>query len=154
MPSTAPTCTSRRTSDGPTLVLLHGGARSRPHLTSGPVFDRLADRATLVYDDCRADGRSARPADYGAELWFDNLVADTIGVIDALGLDWVTLLGRLLRRLPGPAGGDRPSGAADRPGHWSITVPAFDYEPSTNGTPEQLEAFGLLFSEPVQDVEA
>lgn len=137
--------------DGHPLVLLHGGL-GLDHTYFRPVFDQLADRSTLVYYDHRGNGRSARPVDYGTELTFDNLVADTIGVIDTLGFDRVTLLGHsyggFLAQQVAIANPDRLSGLV-----LVDTAPAFDYQPAPEGTPEQLEAFGRLFSEPVPDDE-
>ncbi len=55
---------------GPPLVLLHGGL-GLDHTYFRPRFDQLAERATVVYYDHRGNGRSARPADYGAEMTLD-----------------------------------------------------------------------------------
>lgn len=70
---------------GATVVLLHGGLGD-----SGlwePVVPLLAERFRTIRTDFRFFGRSAGPA---APF---SLRADTLGVLDALGLDRVALVG-------------------------------------------------------------
>ncbi|MEL6983115.1 MAG: alpha/beta fold hydrolase [Actinomycetota bacterium] len=137
---------------GPPLVLLHGGL-GLDHTYFRPAFDQLADRATLVYYDHRGNGRSDRPADYGAEMTLDQLVADTVGLLDHLGHEQAVVLGHsyggFLAQLLAAAHPDRLRGLI-----LCNTVPAFDYQPAPSGTDEQLAAFGAAFSGPMADDEA
>ncbi|MEM9561620.1 MAG: alpha/beta fold hydrolase [Actinomycetota bacterium] len=134
---------------GPPLVLLHGGL-GLDHTYFRPTFDQLADRATLVYYDHRGNGRSAKPADDGAEMTLDRLVDDTVALLDALGFDRATVLGHsyggFLAQLLAIAHPERLSGLV-----LVDTVPAFDYQPEPSGTDEQLAAFGAAFSGPMAD---
>lgn len=134
---------------GPALLLLHGGL-GLDHTYFRPYFDRLADQHTVVYYDHRGNGRSARPADYAAELTFDNLVADAVGVLDALEIDQAAVLGHSYGGFiaqPLAAGhGSRISKLV-----LANTVPAFDYAPAPSGSDDALAAFGALFSGPVTD---
>jgi len=136
---------------GPALLLLHGGL-GLDHTYFRPYFDQLSDQSTLIYYDHRGNGRSARPDDFAAELTFDNLVADAVGVLDHLGIERATVLGHSY-------GGfiAQPMAAAhpDRVEKLVLanTVPAFDYQPMPSGTDEQLAAFGALFSGPTTDDE-
>lgn len=136
---------------GPPLLLLHGGL-GLDHTYFRPTFDQLSDQATLVYVDQRGNGRSRRLSPDGSELTFENLVADAVALIDHLGFDRVTLLGHsyggFVAQSVALAHPDRLSGLV-----LVDTVPAFDYQPSPDGTDEQLAAFGQLFSEPVPDDE-
>ncbi len=134
---------------GPPLVLLHGGL-GLDHTYFRPRFDQLAGRATVIYYDHRGNGRSARPADYAAEMTLEQLVADVVGLLDELGHDRATVLGHsyggFLAQLVAAAHPDRLRGLI-----LANTVPAFDYQPAPSGTDEQLAAFGAAFSGPVAD---
>ena len=137
--------------EGPALLLLHGGL-GLDHTYFRPAFDQLADQATVIYYDHRGNGRSAAPDDYAAAITFDHLVADAVGVLDALGVEQATVLGHSY-------GGfiAQPLAAAhpDRITKLVLcnTVPAFDYQPAPSGSDDALAAFGELFSGPTRDDE-
>ncbi|MEM9201761.1 MAG: alpha/beta hydrolase [Actinomycetota bacterium] len=135
--------------DGPAILLLHGGL-GLDHTYFRPAFDRLADRATLVYYDHRGNGRSARPADYPAEVTFENLVADAIGVLDALEIEHAVVLGHSY------GGFIAQQLAATHPSRvtkliLANTAPVLDYQPMPSGSERAMAAFGALFSGPVAD---
>ncbi len=136
------------TGAGPAVVLLHGGL-GLDHTYFRPTFDQLADQATVVYYDHRGNGRSAR-LEGEAGLTFDDLVADVVGVLDALGLEQATLIGHsyggFVAQEVAVAHQDRLRGLV-----LMNTVPAFDYAPAPSGTDEQLAAFGRMFTEPAAD---
>jgi len=77
--------------DGPTLILLHGGPGSFDHSYFKPWFSRLADRMQVVYMDLRDHGRSGRgnPAEWSFEVCAD----DTRAFADALGIERPFVLG-------------------------------------------------------------
>lgn len=136
---------------GPPILMLHGGL-GLDHTYFRPFFDQLADSHTVVYYDHRGNGRSARPSDWAAELTFDNLVADAVGVLDALGLSEATVLGHSYGGfIAQPLAATHP----DRISRLVLasTVPAFDYAPEPSGSDEALAAFGALFSGPTTDDE-
>lgn len=136
---------------GPALLLMHGGL-GLDHGAFRPYFDRLADRYTVVYYDHRGNGRSARFTDDSPELTMDQLAADGVGVLDALGLERATVIGHsyggFIAQALATAHQDRLSGLV-----LLDTVPAFDYAPEPSGTDEQLAAFGSLFAGPIADDE-
>jgi 3-oxoadipate enol-lactonase len=71
----------------PPMMLLHAlGERA---MKWAPVIDSLADRFLIYAVDLRGHGASDRPGDYTFRLMRD----DIIGMLDALGLARVTLLG-------------------------------------------------------------
>lgn len=73
--------------DGPPLVLLHGlGERAS---SWDPVRDAFAARFTTYAVDFRGHGGSDRAEAYSQQL----MEADTVGLLDALGLSGVTLVG-------------------------------------------------------------
>lgn len=135
--------------DGPALIMMHGGL-GLDHTYFRPAFDQLSDIANVVYYDHRCNGRSAPLAEGGADLTLENLVADTIGLLDDLGIERATLLGHsyggFIAQLVAAAHPDRLSGLV-----LANTVPAFDYAPEPSGTDAQLAAFGQLFSGPAED---
>lgn len=137
---------------GPPLVLLHGGL-GLDHTYFRPTFDQLADQATLIYYDHRGNGRSDRPADYEAEMTLEQLVADTVGLLDHFGHDQAVVLGHsyggFLAQLLAASNPERLRGLV-----LCNTAPAFDYQPAPSGTDEQLAAFGSAFSGPLADDEA
>jgi pimeloyl-ACP methyl ester carboxylesterase len=77
--------------DGPTLILLHGGPGSFDHSYFRPWFSRLADRMQIVYTDLRDHGRSGRgdPSEWSFETCAD----DTRAFADALGIERPFVLG-------------------------------------------------------------
>ena len=77
--------------DAPAVVLLHGLAST--HLWWQPVTDRLAARYRVIRFDHRGHGRSG-PAD--GQHTVEGLAADTVAVLDALGLSRVLLAGHSL----------------------------------------------------------
>ncbi len=77
-----------RTGHGRPLLLLHGWPEF--WLTWEPVMRRLEDRYQLIAPDLRGFGDSSKPAD----LWgAADHAADMLGVLDALGVEQVGLVG-------------------------------------------------------------
>jgi epoxide hydrolase 4 len=75
---------------GSTIVLLHGF----PEFWFGwnAVMDELADGYRLVVPDQRGYNLSDKPAEV-ADYALEHLVADVVGLVDAIGSDTVTLVG-------------------------------------------------------------
>ena len=76
--------------DGPPLLLVHGFGGAKEDFTDH--LAALGEHATVAVFDHRGHGASDHPAD-GAAYSFDRLVADTLGVADALGFEGFRLLG-------------------------------------------------------------
>jgi 3-oxoadipate enol-lactonase len=75
---------------GPSLVMVHGFTGAKEDFADHA--PQLAEHAKVVRFDHRGHGASDKPDTVDAYT-FDRLVADTLDVADALGLDELTLLG-------------------------------------------------------------
>jgi pimeloyl-ACP methyl ester carboxylesterase len=80
-----------RLREKPTLILLHGGP-GFDHSSFKPFFNRLTDRALVVYVDHRGHGRSDR---CGPEHWnLDTFADDVVRLCHALGIVKPVVLGQ------------------------------------------------------------
>ena len=86
--------------DGPPLVIAHGAYDDA--LCREPLIDELVEDYDVLAYDARGHGRSSAPKS-GYEM--DERVADLVGLLDALGIETVTLLGHSM-------GGDTVAAAA------------------------------------------
>ena len=129
--------------DGPAILMMHGGL-GLDHTYLRPYFDRLAADHTVVFYDHLGNGRSDDPGDW-SEITMDRLVADAEGLRQALGLEDMVLIGHSYVCVIALAYALALS--VNLRGLVLVaTVPAFDYGPEVIGTPEQMAAFGSLFS--------
>jgi 3-oxoadipate enol-lactonase len=80
----------RETGAGPALLLVHGFGGAKEDFADH--VDTLAARYRVVLFDHRGHGESDGPDDVGAYS-LDRLAADTLQVVDALGIDRFRLLG-------------------------------------------------------------
>src|SRR5256712_6170770 len=120
---------TRRTGDGPPVVVLHGGPGAH-HDYLLPQYDLLARRRTLLYYDQRGGGRS--PVGRDTPVGWREHVADLEALRRHWSIDRLTLLGYswggLLALLywlehPGPGGRLAPLSPPPRPPAWRGPIP-------------------------------
>jgi pimeloyl-ACP methyl ester carboxylesterase len=80
------------TGQGPALVVLHGGWRSRQNWHEHGYVARLKERFTVVTIDIRGNGESDKPTE-SAAYTITKLCKDILAVADACGIDRFALWG-------------------------------------------------------------
>ncbi|MBC6441539.1 MAG: alpha/beta hydrolase [Rhodobacteraceae bacterium] len=135
---------------GEPILIMHGGL-GLSHDYLRPYFDQLSSTNTVVYYDHFGNGRSDKPGDY-ADMNLERLSSDAAELMTALGHVRFTLVGHsyggFIAQKFAASYGDRLDGLV-----LVNTVPAFDYQPSVTGPPDNMAAFGKLFSRPMADNE-